>query len=174
METPIAHRNMTTESFTQPLIAKTFGCAGFLCRQKPKILAQYLGSVCILRPLDFEMCGSVIEIYENFQRRQKLGFSSPVYELSVSLNGINLTPKYQKGDELEFKLSNIMCCGVDSHKRKIFVFNYSEEKGNANGREKLTYRTHALQCDTKKSAKYLALSIKELFRSKVNLQSNDS
>lgn len=158
---------------SQPLIAQSSGCAGILCRRKPKILIQYLGSVRILRPLDFEMCGSVIEIYDDFRKQQKRGFSSPLYELNISSNGINLTPKYQKqGGELAFKLSRIMCCGVDSHNKRIFVFNYSEETENE-GREKLFYRTHAIQCDTKKSAKYVALAIKELFRTKATLQNND-
>lgn len=164
---------MTNENQNLPLLIKQAGgCVGCLYpRQRSKISVQYLGNVHILRPLDLEMCGSVVEIYDNFRQRSS---SIPVHEISTSGNGIFLTPKQQgNGEVLEFKINKIMCCGVDYKNRRILVFNYHESVGSK-GRERLSYRTHAIRCDTKKSAKYVAMYIKELFKAKVSLKISDN
>lgn len=155
--------NMANQSQNQPLLKQSRGCGSFLCRRQSQNLVRYLGNVPILRPLDLEMCGSVAEIYDNYQKQQAL---SPVFELKISNYGIRLVSARQEQElVLEFKLSRILCCGVDRKRRRIFAFNYYES-----GPEGLfSYRTHALQCNTKKEAKDTAMTLRKLFTVKVNL-----
>ena len=151
---------MDNESPKRPLVKQKIISSGFLNRSIT--WAKYLGNVQILRPLDIEMCGSVVEIYDSYQQQRKRGRTFPVFELDLSRQVLSLLPMRQgQGEVMVFHLKRIVCCGVDSKNQRIFVFNYHE---TSQGRERLYYRTHAILCDTKEGAKNVAIQIGRVFR----------
>jgi hypothetical protein len=151
-----------------PLLQHTVSCSGFSDGQpSPKTLVTYLGSVKILRPLDLEMCGSVVEIYDNSRTKRKRR-TLPTFELDFCNEALCLRPE-NEGQTLEFKLNRITCCGVDSKKRKILVLNYHDTSGQHDG---LPYRTHALLCNSERTAKITAIRVGEFFKARHKLRYN--
>ncbi|XP_031557767.1 uncharacterized protein LOC116294322 [Actinia tenebrosa] len=134
---------------------------------KQRELVSYLGNVKILRPLDLGMSGSVVEIYENSKKKRKSN-TLPIFEVDFCNDSLCLIPVDEdEGQAIEFCLKRITCCGVDSKKKRIVVFNYHDTTSAQDG---LHFQTHALLCDSEKTAKLLAIRIGEIFKDKQTYQ----
>lgn len=155
-----------------PLLHPTvFNCNNFNAntRSKQSELVSYLGSVNILRPLDLEMSGSVVEIYENAKKKRK-NRSLPIFKVDFCNDLLCLNPVSESddGETLEFCMNRITCCGVDSKKRRIFVLNYHDTTSAQDG---LHFQTHALLCDSERTAKLMAIRVGEFFKDRHTYQS---